>query len=233
MKFRHELKYLIKYQDYIVIKMRLSGVFKRDQNVSQEGSYTVRSLYFDDYFNTAYNEKYSGLINRQKYRIRIYNHSDSIINLERKIKSNRYIHKQTTPLTNSEARSIVDGDYKCLLESANNLYKIFYHELVTNLYRPRVVVDYEREPFIMDEGDVRITFDKNIRAGTLGYELFDPYMPTIEVLDPGLLIMEIKYSEFFPKVLRKLLPSKSTNFTAVSKYILGCDKIKFKAKSFA
>jgi len=73
MKFRHELKYLISYPDAALIKMRLNDLLEKDVHINPEGFYTVRSLYFDDYFNSAYNEKYMGVMSRQKYRIRIVN----------------------------------------------------------------------------------------------------------------------------------------------------------------
>lgn len=48
--------------------------------------YMIRSLYFDDCYECAYEEKLAGVEARSKYRIRIYNYSDSIIKLECKHK---------------------------------------------------------------------------------------------------------------------------------------------------
>ncbi len=73
---------------------------------------------------------------------------------------------------------ILQGDYEFLLKSPLNLLQIFYHECMSNFMRPRIVVDYEREPYIMEAGDVRITFDKNVRAGLKGFDIFDNSMPT-------------------------------------------------------
>jgi hypothetical protein len=195
-----------------------------DAHADSTDSYSVRSLYFDDYYNHAYHDKYAGVFNRSKYRIRIYNHSDRTINLERKNKTGQYNYKQTAPMTKDEVYAVLQGNYELLLKSSHNLLRVFYHECVSNLMRPRVVVDYEREPYIMEAGDVRITFDKNIRAGVEGFDIFDDAMPMIETLSPGLLIMEAKFTEFLPSVIRKILPSKASEYTAVSKYILGCDK---------
>lgn len=224
MNFRHEQKYLIKYHDYQLIQLRLKELLARDEHVSNDGSYTVRSLYFDDYYNHAYHDKYMGVPNRVKYRIRVYNQSESTIRLERKIKYDRYVHKQTALLTKGEFERILDGEYNFLMEKANVLYKIFYHECISNLMRPRVMVEYEREPYILDAGNVRVTFDSNIRAGLEGFDLFNDEMPMVEALDPGMLVMEVKFSEFLPNVIRKLLPHESTDYAAVSKYILCCDK---------
>jgi hypothetical protein len=224
MRFRHELKYLINYQDYVLIKSRLKNLLSSDANANADYAYSVRSLYFDDYYNHAYSDKYSGAFTRSKYRIRIYNHSDQTIKLERKSKVGQYNHKQTAPLTRDDVYGILQGNYELLLRKPDNLSKVFYHECVSNLMRPRVVVDYEREPYIMEAGDVRITFDMNIRAGVDGFDIFDEKMTTIETLQPGLLIMEAKFTEFLPHMLRKVLSSKASEYTAVSKYILCCEK---------
>ena len=87
-----------------------------------------------------------------------------------------------------------------------------------------MVVDYEREPWVQKEGTVRITFDRDVRAAVGGWDLFDPHLPTLPVLDPGTLVMEVKFTEFLPQTLRELLPPKAQEWTAVSKYVLCCDK---------
>ena len=224
MKYRHELKYLINYQNYVLTKLRLRSVMPTDANVDIDGSYSVRSLYFDDYYNHAYNDKFAGVQNRSKYRIRIYNYAEKTLHLEKKIKSGLYNHKQTASLTKSQFYDIVQGDCEFLLKSPLNLLQIFYHECMSNFMRPRIIVDYEREPYTMEAGDVRITFDKNVRAGLKGFDIFDNSIPTMETLDPGLVIMEVKFTEFLPNVIRRILPSNAAEYLALSKYILCCDK---------
>lgn len=224
MKYRHELKYLINYQDYALVQTKLRGILSVDSHVGQDGSYSVRSLYFDDYFNHAYHDKYAGVNKRSKYRIRIYNHSDRTINLEKKNKIDQYNHKQVASLTKDQVYELLQGNYRFLLDSPDNLLRVFYHECVTNVMRPRVIVDYEREPYLFEAGDVRITFDRNIRAGLAGFDIFDDSIPMVETLDPGLLILEVKFTEFLPEIIRKILPSKASEYAAVSKFILCCDK---------
>lgn len=224
MQYRHELKHIINYEDYSLIRLRLKSLLSVDANADCDGSYSIRSLYFDDYYNHAYHDKYLGALNRSKYRIRIYNQSDQTIHLERKNKTSQYNYKQTAPMTVEEVYCVLQGKYEFLLRSSSNLLRVFYYECLSNLMRPRVVVDYEREPYIMEAGDVRITFDKNIRAGVDGFDIFDAEMPMIEVLPPGLLVMEVKFTEFLPHMIRKILPSKASEYASVSKYILCCDK---------
>ena len=44
--------------------------------------------------------------------------------------------------------------------SEHQLCREFYVEYVSNVLRPRVIVDYEREPWILDAGTVRVTFGR-------------------------------------------------------------------------
>lgn len=224
MRYRFELKYIINYADYALIRARLSPLMKRDEHVNGNGMYTVRSLYFDDFLNSAYNEKYAGVMNRQKFRIRIYNFSDKVINLERKVKYDRYVYKQVANLSRGMLNEILMGHYDCLRDCEGPLYGVFYHQCRSKLLRPRTIVDYEREPFFMDAGSVRVTFDQHVRVGMDGWDIFNDKMAMKEVLQPDCLVMEVKYSEFLPDLVRQLLPRKAAEYSAVSKYILGCDQ---------
>jgi hypothetical protein len=146
-KYRHELKYLISYADKAELVVRLAPVLHLDPH-AQQGGYFIRSLYFDDYWNTAYEEKDAGVLLRKKYRIRIYNCSDRSIKLERKKKFGSYIYKEAAPLTHAEFDAILAGDYDFLLHSPRRLCQEFYTECVCNVLRPRVIVDYDREPWM-------------------------------------------------------------------------------------
>ena len=74
---RHEIKYFISTRDVPLMVERLETVMFRDRHADENGNYFVRSLYFDDIFDTALNEKLAGVNERDKYRIRIYELDDS------------------------------------------------------------------------------------------------------------------------------------------------------------
>lgn len=222
-QYRHELKYLISEGEYQLLRLRLQNVMKLDPNAS-DGKYMIRSLYFDDYWNSAYEEKENGVYLRKKYRIRIYNYSDSNIKLERKKKVGSYIYKESAPLTREEVERILNGDYDFLLTSSYPLCREFYVECVNHVMRPRVIVDYEREPWIMDIGTVRVTFDMDVRAAIAGYDIFDDTLPVLSVLEPHKLVMEVKFTELLPQIVREILPPASQELTAVSKYVLCYEK---------
>jgi len=143
-----------------------------------------------------------------------------------------YNSKKSFPLTREEVEKIIMGDYGFLLKLKNDFYKIFYHHCISRMIRPRVVVDYEREPFTMDAGHVRVTFDRNIRAGVEGMDIFNSEMAMIEAMEGNKLVLEVKYTEFLPNLVRKILPPKAAEYSAVSKYILGCNKTLYKRHSY-
>ena len=225
-RYRHELKYLISYGQKADLNVRMAPLLDHDSH-ARDGSYTIRSLYFDDYWNTAYQEKVDGVLTRKKYRIRIYDYSDRVIKLERKRKSDSWIYKEDAPLTHEQFDRILAGDVGFMEHSEHQLCREFYVEYVSNVLRPRVIVDYEREPWILDAGTVRVTFDMDVRAAVDGFDIFDRTLPTLPVLEPGKLVMEVKFTEFLPQIVRDILPGKAQEITAASKYVLCYDKASY------
>ena len=224
--FRNEWKYLISTSEKDLLELRMRHILKKDPHSGEDG-YMIRSLYFEDYFNSAYEEKESGILMRKKYRIRIYDYSDRSIKLERKKKYGSYIYKESAPLTKEEFYKILNGEYEFLLTSKYPLCREFYVECISNLMRPRTIVDYERVPWIMDEGTVRITFDSDVRAAVGGYDIFDSTLPTLPVLEQGKTIMEVKFTEMLPQIVKDLLLPNAQEFTAVSKYVLCYEKSQY------
>ena len=224
--YRNEWKYLISWGEKELITSRIAPLLHPDPN-AVNGGYLIRSLYFDDYWNTAYEQKEAGVLERKKYRIRIYNYSDRSIKLERKKKYGAYIYKQSAKITRSEFEAILAGDYNFLLKSSQPLLQEFYVECRCHNLRPRTIVDYEREPWILDAGTVRITFDMNVRAAVGSFDIFDPTLPCLSVIDPGRLVMEVKFTEFLPRFVQDILPPQREEMTAVSKYVLCYEKTQY------
>ena len=63
-KYRNEWKYLIDTAQKEAICSRLAPVMELDR-FAANGWYTLRSLYFEDYFHSAYEEKDSGILRRK------------------------------------------------------------------------------------------------------------------------------------------------------------------------
>jgi hypothetical protein len=231
MTYRHELKYLVHQSDYVILRSRITGLLKKDEHVNSQGIYTVRSLYFDDYYNSAYNEKDMSILIRQKYRIRTYNQSVNVINLERKLKYDSYVYKMSAPLSAATVNQLFHGEYDFLRDSKIQLHNIFYHEIKSKVLRPRIIVDYEREPYTLEAGTVRITFDSNIRASVDSLNIIHPNLAMAETLEDGFLVMEVKYTEFLPEMIQRILPSSNLDCSSISKYVLACDRTFYKRKT--
>ena len=102
-QYRHELKYYINRGDYEILSRRLRSCIQQDENaIKSGGEYFIRSLYFDSPFDDALWEKLSGVDERDKFRIRIYNGQDDVIKLECKHKEGSYIAKQSIRLSRAE-----------------------------------------------------------------------------------------------------------------------------------
>ena len=218
--FRHEVKYYINYFEYEILRNRLKVILEKDKFANENGDYHIRSLYFDDIHNTALFEKQSGVLKRKKYRIRIYNLKDSVIKLEKKSRVAQFIHKESAPLTRQEYDMIINQDIDFLKESGNKLFHEFYFDIVSSLFKPRVIVDYIREAFIWDGSNVRITFDKYLKTGLYETDIFNKDIPTIDVLEEPKMILEIKYDNFLPDFIRCILQINSNQKYAISKYVI-------------
>lgn len=224
--FRHEQKYLITYPQYQELRPVLAALLQRDKNVGPSGEYLVRSLYFDDLYRSAYVQKQSGVYARKKYRVRVYNCKDSVIRLECKYKQGSYISKESLALTRQEYQSLLRGDCSFLLEKSSQMGREFCADAHSRLLRPDVVVDYEREPYILDAGTVRVTFDKGVRAASPRADLFDPRIPTYSAIPPDRMILEIKFTGYLPERVRRIFRLRDMPQTSASKFCLCADRIR-------
>ncbi len=215
---RHETKHDITYSEFVAVKSRLLAIAKRDPNVGESGLYQIRSLYFDNYNDKALREKLDGVNIRDKFRIRYYNNDPSIIKLEKKSKINGLCNKQSASITKEQVESIIAGDYEFLKDSKNALMVELYAKMSCQLLRPRVIVDYTREPFVYEPGNVRITFDTNIRSGLYSKNFFDPDVPEIRATTLEGVLMEVKYDEFLPEVISMCIQVNERPGQAFSKY---------------
>lgn len=217
---RHELKYFINPAELEVLRARLRPVMHLDSHCVDGKPYVIRSLYLDDVDDSAYYDKVSGVMARDKYRIRIYRHSDREIFLERKRKLGDLIQKSSVQITRRLCEQIMDGDPRGLQTSSSPLLQDVYVQMRTRLLRPAVIVDYEREAYLHPAENVRITFDLRLRSGLHSTELFNPDLPTVCPHDGNVEILEVKFDEYLPDHIRALLDGIQADRSAVSKYVL-------------
>ena len=217
---RHELKYFINPAELEALRVRLRPVLKLDRHCVGGKPYVIRSLYFDDIDDSAYYDKVAGVMARDKYRIRIYRHSDKEIFLERKRKLGDLIQKSSVQITRRLCDQIISGDPRGLQTSKNPLLQDVYVQMRTRLLRPAVIVDYAREAYLHPAENVRITFDLNLRSGLHSVDLFNPEIPTICPHDGNVEILEVKFDNYLPAYIQALLGGIQADRSAVSKYVL-------------
>lgn len=218
MKLRHETKHDIRYSEYLAIRSRLQIIAMRDRNASDEGTYRIRSLYFDNYNDKALREKLDGVYMREKFRIRYYNDDLNVIHLEKKTKIGGLGNKQSELMTKEEVERILNGDIDFLKDSKKALFIEFYSKMKYQLLKPRVVVEYIREPYIYRPGNVRITFDTNIKSGLYNKDFLNENIPGIEAGTQSGVLMEVKYDAFMPEIIAQCIQVNERTSSAFSKY---------------
>lgn len=217
--YRHEMKYAISYSDYLAIRQRLLPVMQTDPHVDETGHYTIRSIYFDNHDNTALWEKIDGVRKRSKWRIRYYNDDSSFLTLEKKMKDNNLCLKYDAPITEAECRALLAGDRSWMIGHPNDLVRELYVSMIQQQMRPRVLVSYTREPYIYQAGNVRVTFDSNIRTSLFSDHFLPPDIHDISAMDtPGDMILEVKYDAYLPEIIRALVQTDNIHQQAFSKY---------------
>lgn len=217
--YRHELKYEIGYAQYLPLRHRLHTVMKRDEHAGSDGRYRINSIYFDNMDDKALREKINGTARREKFRIRYYNDDYSLIVLEKKIKDANLTRKAQAVLSEADCRALLRGDTSWMTQETPELVKELYCKMKSQQLRPRVLVSYTREAYVFPAGNVRVTFDSDIRTSLYHQNFLEASINCISAMDsPGEMILEVKYDAFLPEIIALLLQSEVLRQQAYSKY---------------
>lgn len=218
--FRHEYKFMISREAALLLKLRLPHVMKRDPHAGPTGQYTIRSLYFDDPEFTAFYEKVSGTDNRTKYRIRCYDYKDTIFKLEKKEKKGHLTRKTGQTLSLADVNTIQHSPRQRCPDHPEGLTEELRLRCMQMNAQPMVLVDYDRTPFICADGNTRITLDENLRTLPYNGDLFATPHAMIPVLEPGQVILEVKFDDFLPGHLSSALADIPKIPMAISKFAM-------------
>lgn len=215
---RHELKHYINVSDYLQLRARLQVVAQLDKNAGADGGYKIRSLYFDNYTDKAVIEKLAGHSKREKFRLRFYDDNRSLIKLEKKSKANHLCYKRSALISDEQCEDLLLGNYECLNIPDNLLFMELYSKMRYQNLRPVTIVDYHREAYIYQAGNVRVTFDSDIRVSNSVADFLNPKLVTIPAANA--IILEIKYDGFLPDVIRDVLHIGWRKQSEFSKYLV-------------
>jgi SPX domain protein involved in polyphosphate accumulation len=217
-RFRHENKYEIDYGQYLCIRNRLRAICRPDPHARDDGTYLIRSIYFDNIDNKALTEKAVGKSSREKFRIRYYNDDLDYVTLEKKQKINDLCKKSECSLSKDEVCDILSGDTDFMTDHSAQLVRELYFAMTTQGLRPKVLVSYKREPYIYAPGNVRITFDSSIRTTVYSKDFLDNIHDISATDDAHMIIMEVKYDDYLPDIIKEAVNEGNIIQQSFSKY---------------
>jgi hypothetical protein len=220
MTYRHEYKYIVSNAQLELIKYRIGGLMMKDPHVGSDGYYNIRSLYFDDYYNSCFYDNENGVDPREKYRIRIYNHNLEMLTLECKRKEREKVLKTSCYLTRGQCEKLISGGYLRDIVGQTGVLKKLTVGMMTRNMQPKVIVEYDRIPYVYPYGNVRVTLDMNISSSSRIDGFLDDVVPKRPIMPRGMYLLEVKWDEYLPDVIYRALQLDSLKQTAYSKYYL-------------
>jgi hypothetical protein len=227
-KYRNEWKYVCNEGELALLDSRLRQVLESDPYAGVNGKYTVVSLYFDDYSNTAARANDGGCPIRYKWRIRYYlGGPTKYIHLEKKEKIYGRCHKETCMLTEEECTIIIENrDIMSLFwQTGKGLLRKFCLEVANKILRPKVMIEYERTAYVEPTTNIRITLDTNISAAYEFGRFLEGDYQKYPLQQQKQHVLEVKFDEILPGYVVNIVNQFGFQQTAFSKYYLGRKKV--------
>lgn len=219
-EYRHEYKYQCAMQKLLQIRNQVEPIMQTDSHAGQDGIYTIRSLYFDDYDNRCLYENVNGTDSREKFRIRIYNGNASFIKLELKKKEHGKTKKLSCHLNEELCKMAMNGEILPIDAIDSAVYRKFCIQQSVRILQPKVIVEYDRAPFIYTDGNVRVTFDLYIRSSNQIESFLDKEIMTRLIMPDNQHILEVKFDEYIPDFIYRAVQAEKLQQTTFSKYYM-------------
>ena len=221
-KYRNEWKYICKEADLAKLRERLSAVLEADSHSDCDGKYEIHSLYFDDLKDSCVMDNNAGIGERYKYRIRYYGNNTNTLKLERKEKYNDKCCKQSCIISQDTFIKLINNNaQEVYWEADNAVLRKFCIDIMTKLFGPKAIIDYERTAYVEPITNIRITIDRNI---AVSYEL-DAFLQgdyiSYPIQDKDENILEVKFDHILPAYIKNIVIGSPLVQTAFSKYYFG------------
>jgi hypothetical protein len=174
-------------------------------------AYRITSLYFDTGEFDVFRR--NGSYGRAKYRIRRYNHAETVF-VERKLKTRGIVTKRRTIVPVEELKRLCD------LEADHRWGgNWFQKRMLVRQLRPVCQISYMRTARVLPglHGLIRLTIDDGLQAVPIALPAFQDHAAS-EALLPGQCIIELKYQVELPPQFKLLIQSFTLTPSAVSKY---------------
>ncbi|HSK68822.1 MAG TPA: polyphosphate polymerase domain-containing protein [Candidatus Limnocylindria bacterium] len=216
---RNEKKYLISLVRYYALSHLLAQALHLDGHSAGDG-YSIRSLYFDTIEEKDFVEKEDGVEVRRKIRLRNYGPHMPFAMLEMKQKQGYNQKKRSLRVKRADAEELCRGRYASLLRYPDPFAAECYALMNTQCYLPKAVVEYRRKAFVAQENNIRVTFDHHIIGTEANFDIFSPNLMQYPVMDPYLVVLEVKYNGFLLSYIKDMLRVTDTSELSVGKYSL-------------
>lgn len=227
---RFEMKYIINESTSKLLKREIRNFMIYDGFAKKEGEYFVRSLYFDNKINSNFKEKVDGIRSRHKFRIRTYSKNyGSPLFIEMKGRENKRTYKARQKIDKENLSLFYYRDKHFDLKKIyrnNDLIEKFIFDSYRKDLVPKLLVDYNRTPFINKSGlYFRLTFDNNIMS-LKNLKLFseESYKNWRECL-AGYTILELKFNSSIPPWFQRIIQSYQLRMRSISKFVIAADTL--------
>lgn len=219
---RYESKFLIDSETYKKIESKLLQYMDLDEYNKTHDFYTISNIYFDTKENHLIRTSLSKPKYKEKLRLRAYGvpGSDEKVFLEIKKKVCGIVNKRRTKLKLKEAYDFVGTGIKPELKEYMNKQVLNEIEYILQIYdlEPKLYLAYDRKAFFgKTNGDLRITFDTNIRTRRYDLKLENGDHGDL-LLEEDKWLMEVKAANTLPLWLTNLLSEYRVYKTSFSKY---------------
>jgi len=208
---RYEYKYVITFERYLAVKAELCKRLTPDAF----GVNTVQSLYFDTENYRLIRSSLEKPVYKEKLRLRCYNLNDNDKNIyvEMKRKYDGIVYKRRIACKESQVKNILCGNLQqTQIEKELKYFWSFYGDL-----SPKMLILYDREAYFDKDGDLRVTFDRNVRYRTNDLNFYTS-LDGESLLSEDSVIMELKSGTAFPLWICEILDRENIRKTSFSKY---------------
>ena len=222
---RYELKYRISESKAQAVKTYVQNYLPLDRYalIHPGGQYPISSLYLDSENLDLCKETLLGKANRFKLRIRTYDdapHSPFFLEIKRR--ADKIVLKSRARIERTHFPSILNVSNQTLHlpqkdQEALEQF-VYYNQMIQG--HPVVLVRYMREPFEGDtESRVRITFDRHLSyKEMLNWQIMLNGKGWNRIPIP-FVILEIKFTRYYPAWLREMVRIFNLNRSSMSKYV--------------
>lgn len=216
--YRNEIKYILDKTQALQIESRLS-LFSIKEQTDNINSYFVRTLYFDNIYNSCFLANREGLPHREKIRIRAYNFDFNTIFIELKKKNYNLSTKKRCLIPNDIVSRIMSNNFNLnQMKNQNEFLFFLCSKIKKDSLLPKIIVDYERIAYSFPFFNTRITIDSNIKASLNTCLFFKQNIPMKTTLDNTKCILEVKYTQILPKFLYEIINVDDLKRINYSKY---------------